>query len=126
MDVFKDFITAIEDPEKRQRVTDILTFIHTTYPQLGMRIAWGCPHFTDHGTFIFALSLASAHIAFTPESKPLRVFEADIKKAGYTASKMILRLPWTKPVDYALLSKLIDYNIQDKKDLTSYWRKPEE
>lgn len=43
MDVFKDFITAIEDPEKRQRVTDILTFIHTTYPQLGMRIAWGCP-----------------------------------------------------------------------------------
>lgn len=39
---------------------------------------------------------------------------------------MILRLPWTKPVDYGLLSKLIDYNIQDKKDLTSYWRKPEE
>ena len=81
----------------------------------------GLPHFTDHGTFIFALSLASAHRRYAGV-KALRVFVRNrwLHRQQMTAPAL------TKPVDYALLSKLIDYNIQDKKDLTSYWRKPEE
>jgi len=30
---------------------------------------------------------------------------------------------WDRPVNYELLSKMIEYNIVDKKDWTLFWRK---
>lgn len=32
-------------------------------------------------------------------------------------------LKWNQPVDYPLLEKMIDFNIQDKANCTTFWRK---
>ena len=40
MDVFKDYLNGIEVIENRNRMKEVLTFIHERYPELGRRIAW--------------------------------------------------------------------------------------
>ena len=32
------------------------------------------------------------------------------------------RIKWTDEVDYQLLDKMIEYNLEDKKGMTKYWR----
>lgn len=122
--MFNEYLSQIKNEDHRRRTREVLTWVHATYPQLERRIAWGNPHFTHEGTFIIAFSTASKHLAVTPEGKPLAVFAQDIQEAGYEATSMIMRIPWNKEVNYDLLRTFIDYNLKDKKGLTTYWRKP--
>ena len=78
--------------------------------------------FVDHGTFIIAFSVSKEHIAISPESKTLQVFEQEIKEAGYKATKMLFRIKWNDEIDFGLIDKLIEYNIEDKKEMTKFWR----
>lgn len=126
MEVFKEYLDAITDPEMKERTGRVLSWTHETFPELGRRIAWSNPHFIHQDTFIIAFSLAKDHLAVAPETKALKHFADDIKQAGLKASKMLLKLPWDKPVDYALLEKIIRYNMADKKGLTTYWRPKED
>ncbi len=41
---------------------------------------------------------------------------------GFKHTKMLIHFPWDKPVDYGLLGTLIDFNIADKADVTTFWR----
>jgi uncharacterized protein YdhG (YjbR/CyaY superfamily) len=50
-------------------------------------------------------------------------FSDAIQSAGYEHAKMIIRFPWDQPMDYSLLKKIIEYNIQDKANCTTFWRK---
>ena len=79
--------------------------------------------FTDHGTYIIGFSAAKHHIAVAPEKAALNLFAQDIAQAGYEHSKELIRIPWEKPVEYALLQKLIAFNIADKAECTTFWRK---
>ena len=125
MTEFANFLNAINDPGQRQRTEDVLQFVNDTFPQLERRIAWNQPMFTDHGTFIIAFSVARQHLAVAPETVALDHFDERIKQAGFKRTKMLLQMPWNKPIDYALLKDIISYNIQDKKDCASFWRKPQ-
>ncbi len=126
MEKFREFLDNITDPAHRARTEEILNWVHQTFPGLQTRVAWGQPAFTDHGTFIFSVSLARQHLAVAPETKTLRHFAEDIREAGYETTQMLMRLPWNKPVNYDLLKKIIAFNIEDKKDVTTYWRRAED
>ena len=62
-------------------------------------------------------------MAFSPETAGILHFSEEIIQAGYTHTKMLVRFPWNKPFDYALLEKMIEYNIADKAECTTFWRK---
>jgi len=79
--------------------------------------------FTDHDTFIVAFSVAKHHLAVSPERAALDHFSADIEKAGHDRSKELLRFQWDSPVDFPLLEKMIQFNISDKADCKTFWRK---
>ena len=79
--------------------------------------------FTDHGTFIIALSASKGHISVSPEAFTVNHFSDDIKQAGYAHTKMLFRIPWKDNVDYRLLEKMIAFNIEDKINTASFWRK---
>lgn len=49
-------------------------------------------------------------------------FEEVLKQGGVDHTKLLIRMKWTNPVDYGLLKQLIEYNIADKADCTSFWR----
>lgn len=79
--------------------------------------------FTDHGTFIIGFSVAKNHMAVAPERAGIIRFTEEIKGAGYDHTKEIFRIPWKSPVDFTLLEKMIAFNISEKKDYTTFWRK---
>ena len=119
---FQWFLDEITQQDKRQRMEGILNGIKKSFPQLKEEIKWNQPMFTDHGTFIIGFSIAKTHIAVAPEAVVINLFENDIREAGYSYTKELFRIKWTDKVDCDLLHNLVAYNIENKKDMTRFWR----
>lgn len=116
------FLDSINEPEKRKRLECILSNIKEKFPQLKEEIKWNQPMFSDHGTFIIGFSIAKNHIAVAPEAVVVSLFEKEIEGAGYSHTQELFRIKWTDDVDLDLLYKVTAYNIDDKKNLTKFWR----
>jgi len=123
MEAFDAFLAAIEDQASRKRTEEVFTWVHLTFPSLVPKIAWNQPMFTDHGTFIIAFSVAKGHLSISPDVTGMKLFSEDIRKAGFTQTKNLFRIKWEMAVDYALLKKIIQFNIDDKKDCKTFWKK---
>lgn len=122
METFEDFLKQIENPGHRARVFEVLDWVSRHYPDMQRRIGWNQPMFTHHGTFIIGFSVSKNHMAVSPEQAGIAHFSEEIKKAGYDHSNNLMRFPWDKPIDYVLLQKMIDYNIAEKANTTTFWR----
>ncbi|MDF2511110.1 MAG: hypothetical protein K0S04_976 [Herbinix sp.] len=123
MEAFAEYLASIENPQHRARLEEVLSWIGEKYPTLETKIAWNQPMFTDHGTFIIGFSISKQHMAVAPEGVVIERFADEIAQAGYDATKGLIRIKWEKPVDYSLLEKMIEFNIQDKAEYTAFWRK---
>ncbi|WP_150271429.1 iron chaperone [Paenibacillus tepidiphilus] len=123
MEDFAAFISKLENPEHRARMEEVFGWIAERFPQLETKVAWNQPMFTDHGTFIIGFSAAKQHMAVAPEKVTIAHFAEDIVKSSYDHTKELVRIKWTQPVDYTLLEKLIEFNIWDKAECTTFWRK---
>lgn len=123
MDDFKDYLARIENPEHRARTKEILDWVGGSFPQLQPKIAWNQPMFTDHGTFIIGFSVSKTHLAAAPEREGILRFSKDIAHSGYDHSQQLLRIKWGQPIDYALLRKIIAFNIEEKAGYKTFWRK---
>ncbi|SIS46173.1 iron chaperone [Salimicrobium flavidum] len=122
METFAEYLDSLTEPEQRDRVEEVLTWVENEFPQLKERVGWNQPMFLDHGTYIIGFSVAKNHMAVSPEKEGIEHFSEAIKAAGYDHTRMLMRIPWTKPVDYELLREMISFNIEDKKDYTTFWR----
>ncbi|EST11383.1 iron chaperone [Sporolactobacillus laevolacticus] len=123
MEVFADYLAHIDNPEHRARTEEVLAWITKKFPNLKPKIAWNQPMFTDHGTFIIGFSVAKHHLAVGPEKAGIDHFSDEIVQAGYDHTKLLVRIKWERPVDYSLLEKMIAFNIMDKADCSTFWRK---
>lgn len=123
MEVFDDYLTRVDDQERRTRLEEVFNWITDKFPNLSPKIAWNQPMFTDHGTFIIGFSIAKHHMACAPERAGIIRFSEDIVKSGYDHTNELIRFPWDRPVDFALLEKMIAFNILDKADCSTFWRK---
>lgn len=123
MEVFREYLARIENPEHRARVEEILEWIFVRFPQLVPRIAWNQPMFTDHGTFIIGFSTAKQHLAVAPEYEATSHFSDEIHQSGYDHTQELVRIKWDLPVDFSLLEKIIEFNIKDKAECSTFWRK---
>lgn len=122
MEVFAEYLSKIENPDRRVRVEEVLAWVADRFPGLKHRIAWNQPMFVDHGTFIIAFSMAKHHLAVAPERAAIEHFSEEIVQAGYEHSRELIRIRWDKPVDFALLDEIIAFNIADKAECTTFWR----
>lgn len=123
MEVFAEFLAHIDNPEHRERTEEVLAWVTKKFPELMPKMAWNQPMFTDHGTFIIGFSIAKHHLAVAPERVVIQHFSDEIVQAGYDHTKELVRIRWEKPVDFSLLEKMIEFNIMDKADCTTFWRK---
>jgi len=123
MEVFAEFLAKIDNPQHRARVEEVLTWVPKKYPNLIPKIAWNQPMFTDHGTFIIGFSVAKHHLAVAPELAGITRFSDDIVQSGYDYTKQLVRIKWDSPVNFSLLEKMIEFNILDKADCSTFWRK---
>ncbi|WP_036718685.1 iron chaperone [Paenibacillus harenae] len=122
-EVFAEFLSHIDNPQHRARTEEVLAWVTKKFPKLTPQIAWNQPMFTDHGTFIIGFSLAKHHLAVAPERAGINHFSDAIIQAGYDHTKELVRIQWDNPVDFSLLEKMIEFNILDKADCSTFWRK---
>jgi len=123
MEVFAEFLTKIDNPVHRARTEEVFDWVTKKFPNLVPKIAWNQPMFTDHDTFIIGFSVSKQHLAVAPERAGISRFSDEIVQAGYDHTKELVRIKWNSPVDYSLLEKMIGFNILDKADCTTFWRK---
>lgn len=122
MEVFTEFLEKIDNQQHRARTEEVLGWVAKKYPELQPKIAWNQPMFTDHDTFIIGFSVAKQHLAVAPEKAGINQFSDDIIQAGYDHTKELMRIKWDKPVNFSLLEKMIEFNILDKADCSTFWR----
>ncbi|MFA1819699.1 iron chaperone [Virgibacillus oceani] len=122
MEVFAEFLENMDHPQHRDRTEEVLRWVSEKFPNLEPVVKWNQPMFTDHGTYIIGFSAAKHHLAVAPELVVIDHFSGEIKKAGYDHTKNLIRMKWDSPVNFSLLEKIIEYNIEDKKDYTTFWR----
>lgn len=123
MKVFAEFLAGIDDPIHQEKTEEVFIWIKNKYPNLKEEIKWNQPMFTSHGTFIIGFSVSKKHLAVSPESVTITHLKDDIVKAGYNFTKELIRIPWNSPVEFSLLEKMIEFNISDKADSSTFWRK---
>lgn len=121
-----EFLATIPNEDNRARMVTVLDWVQHIYPELELRIAWNQPMFTHHGTFIIGFSAASKHMAMAPERHTMIHFENTMEQRGTNRGKMFARQPWDKPFDYDLAALLIDYQIETKKHVNTFWMPKED
>ena len=62
-------------------------------------------------------------MSVAPEQAGTMKFSDEIKQVGYDRSKELVRIPWDIPVDYLLLEKMVEFNMLEKADCQTFWRK---
>ena len=120
-----EFLATIPDDDNRERMVDVVVWVGLTYPELKLRIAWNQPMFTHHGTYIIGFSAASKHMAVAPERATMIRFEPVMRERGTDFGKKFALQPWDKPFDYELLDAFIQHQLEEKRDITSFWRPKE-
>lgn len=122
MEAFSEYLVKIDHPQHRIRTEEVLDWVSKKFPNLKPKIAWNQPMFTDHDTFIIGFSVAKQHLAVAPERAGMDRFAEDIVQAGYEHTKELVRIKWDRPVDFSLLEKMIEFNMLDKADCSTFWR----
>ncbi|HHU07961.1 MAG TPA: iron chaperone [Clostridiaceae bacterium] len=116
-----EFFDSIDTAEKQEKMRQVFDWIEKNYPQFDLRVGWNTPMFTDHGTYIVGFSTTKNHFSAGFESKIMEQFQDELRKREISHGKMIVRFPWSEEVDYDLLARMIDYTIDVKKDVQSFW-----
>lgn len=117
------YLQTISNEEHRGRLRQIFTWILKTFPSLEYKTLWNQPMFVAHGTFIIGFSASKEHFSVSPEAKGMEHFSKEIAKSGYTQTKNLFRIKWSDPINFDLLQKIINFNLQDKANYTDFWRK---
>lgn len=123
MKILNSYLDEIKIPEQKARMMEVFQWIGEEFPNLEATIKWDQPMFTDHGTFIIGFSMAKHHMSFTPEVAVITSFSGDIKKSGYDHTKGLVKIKWTDEVDYTLLRRIIQFNIDEKAECNTFFRK---
>ncbi len=123
MKEFDEFYSTIPNTLHAERMKEVLERIKKEFPMLKPVIKWNQPMFTHHDTYIIGFSVAKNHFAINPEGTGMVMFADEIDKAGYTKGAYVFRIKWSDEVNYDLLKKMISFNIEDKAECTSFWRK---
>ncbi|MGO2082207.1 iron chaperone [Vagococcus sp.] len=122
MSFFNNYLDTLTDSLQKEKMETLLQWISLNFPQLEPRIAWKQPMFTHHETYIIGFSVAKKHLAIAPEKKTILLFEEQIKNYHFSYTQQLIRVPLTSELPFELLTELIDYNLEDKKECQTFWR----
>lgn len=123
MDLFKSFLNTLETDSQKDTMIQVFQWMNDTFPKLETTVKWNQPMYTDHGTFIIAFSKAKQHFSIAPEAKTMSHFSERITTAGYSQTNNLFKIKWTQDIDFNLLQDIIQFNIDDKQNCDTFWRK---
>jgi len=123
MQDLKEYIATIENDENKEKFSELIRTIQAEFPQLQLIFKWNQPIFSYKGTFIISFNKTKKHIAVSPEVAGMKKFFKKIEDCGYEQRKSTFTIKWEEPVNYPLLYEIIRFNLDEKKDYPTFWRK---
>ncbi len=122
--IINEWIELIKNDFQRERIIEINNFIQKNFNNIKTEIKWNQLFYllSKNGTFILAISISKNHISFAPENVAIKKFENEFKRNNYVYTKNIFKVDNNKNIDFELVKRIIKFNINDKKDLLSFWR----
>ncbi|CAD2070680.1 DUF1801 domain-containing protein [Jeotgalicoccus meleagridis] len=120
-DIFKKSIDSL-DETKQEKLKEVFDWIEKHYPEFEGQVKWSTPLYVKDGSFMIGIKPSKHHFSVNPEAKGIEKFSEKIKNAGYSHEKMTYKVKYTDDMNYDLLKEIIDFNIEDKKHLDTFWR----
>lgn len=123
LSIFEDYIIGIDKKEIQDKFRDLLIFVIEKFPFLETAVKWNQPMFLNKGTFIISFNASKKNLNIAPEIAAMTHFQELIQQSDVTHTKMYVQMNWDKPFDLNLIEELIEYNIKDKNNMSTFWRK---
>ena len=123
---FEEILSRIDNAAHRSRALEVLEWVHSTYPELGVRIAWNQPMFTLDNTFIIGFSYAKKHLAVAPEPAGIEKFSEQFSDRGFPTPPCWCAFPGlhgelAADMHLDLLGEMIEFNMADKEGMEKFW-----
>lgn len=118
-----EYLRTITEPKHREKMEALLAWVSERWPELEAVVKWNQPMFTHHGTFIIGFSVFPKNIAVSPEDAGMERFRTAIEAAGYTTTRRLFRVRWEDPIQRDLFAEIIEWQLSEKADVTTFWRR---
>lgn len=121
MNQIDEYLANISKENQRAKLSEILKWVTKTFPNLELQIKWKQPIFTDHDTYIIGFSVAKKHLTVGLETRNLQHVAPLLEQNGIKHGTNTFKIVFTDKIPYDLLNQIIEYVIDDKKEITTFW-----
>lgn len=112
---------TIKDEINKTKYVEFVNWIKNNF-LLTLEIRWNQPMFTKDQTFIISVTAAKNHMSVAPEKYTLDYFRKSIQESRYKDSSHLFQIQFKQEINYDLLKRIIDFQIEDKKNYKKFWR----
>ena len=99
------------DGELKNRMMALRSLIHSCYPEIGEKIAWGIPTFVLKDNLV-QFSAEKKHMGFHPGKEAIDAFADRFGKLTHT--KSTLHLPYSEPMPWELLREMVEFCVRER------------
>ena len=121
MNQIDEYLANISEENQRAKLSELLKWVTKTFPKLALQIKWKQPIFTDHDTYIIGFSVAKKHLTVGLETRNLQHVAPLLEQNGIKHGTNTFKIVFTDKIPYDLLNQIIEYVIDDKKEITTFW-----
>ena len=120
MNQIDEYLANISEENQRAKLSELLKWVTKTFPNLELQIKWKQPIFTDHDTYIIGFSVAKKHLTVGLETRNLQHVAPLLEQNGIKHGTNTFKIVFTDKIPYDLLNQIIEYVIDDKKEITTF------
>ena len=105
------YIAALEEP-KRETLANLRQSIREVVPEAEEGLAYGAPAFRIGGKAVAGFAAFKNHLSYLPHSGSVLARLPD-EVSEFTTSKGVLRFPVDRPLNKALVKRLLDERLRE-------------
>lgn len=121
MDTIINYANDLDNQNMRTAYLNIIEPLLQEHPELDVEIKYNLPTLIKDGCFIFSCSPFKSYISIMFEKPTLEHFMEDIKQNNYKLTKTTFSIKYSQEIDHELLLKMIDFQIELRKDSNTFW-----
>ena len=108
-----EFITK-QPAEVQAILQKIRAIIQKSAPGAEEAMAYGIPTFKLNGRNLVHFSAFKEHIGFYPTPSGIEAFKKEL--SAYEGAKGSVKFPLSKPIPYALITKIVKFRVKEELD----------
>ena len=114
MDKVNKWVNDLSDEIAKKKINEIISFIEINFKMIRFEIKWNQLMLVLNKTFIMDIAVYKKHISFAIEKYSMDKFKSEFIKNNIATSNLLFKINHSDQINYSLLKKVIDYNIEIK------------